>query len=188
MARSRLGLAPGLAKFQAARAGLVLAIQNLQTTAHGCGMIITAHALNRAMNAAGWEQAGDVDEAAQAAKGEREFPHGDYARTKAKAKPRRKPAGRVVQVVTPIEQLEAESRERFDSIASRLVAHRPLTKRQRLLFPRGKSFPVWLCVERCLDAHMKDRFEYRLDGNTITRTQAAKVLDRPTAHPKTRAQ
>lgn len=50
---------------------LVLDIQAMQTRAHALGLHMTAHALNNAMNVCGWEQAGDTDAAAKAARGER---------------------------------------------------------------------------------------------------------------------
>lgn len=56
---------------QAARQNMVQEIQELETRAHGLGMHVTAHALNRAKNALGWELAGDVEQAGKAARDER---------------------------------------------------------------------------------------------------------------------
>lgn len=50
---------------------IISGLQMLQTKAQDAGLTITRHALNNAMNAAGWELAGNVDRAAKAAKGER---------------------------------------------------------------------------------------------------------------------
>jgi hypothetical protein len=41
-------------------------IQTLESFAHARGLHVTAHALNRAKNALGWEVAGDVEQAAKA--------------------------------------------------------------------------------------------------------------------------
>lgn len=50
---------------------LVLDIQAMQSRAHRLGLPITARALNNAMNASGWEQAGDFLQAAKAAVADR---------------------------------------------------------------------------------------------------------------------
>jgi hypothetical protein len=42
--------------------GLIGDLQLLEGRAHRLGMHVTAHALNRAKNAAGWELAGDVEQ------------------------------------------------------------------------------------------------------------------------------
>lgn len=39
--------------------------------AHKCGALVTAHVLNRAKNALGWEIAGDVEQAGRASRDER---------------------------------------------------------------------------------------------------------------------
>jgi hypothetical protein len=53
--------------FEAAE--LIKKIQAAETEAHRIGLHLTGHALNAAKNAAGWEFAGDIEEAARAAKG-----------------------------------------------------------------------------------------------------------------------
>ena len=45
---------------------LVLELQAMQTRARACGLYVTARGLNRAMNAAGWEIAGDIIKAGEA--------------------------------------------------------------------------------------------------------------------------
>ena len=40
---------------------LVLELQAMQTRAAACGLHVTRRALNRAMNAAGWEIAGNIE-------------------------------------------------------------------------------------------------------------------------------
>ena len=40
---------------------LILDLQALQSRAHRIGMVLTAHALNEAMNKAGWELAEDME-------------------------------------------------------------------------------------------------------------------------------
>lgn len=55
---------------RAARNVLVQDLQEVESRAHGLGMHVTARALNRAKNAAGWEIAGNIDEAARAARKE----------------------------------------------------------------------------------------------------------------------
>ena len=47
---------------------IVLELQTLRSRAHGCGLHVTAHTLHRAMNAAGWEIAGDVEQAGVASR------------------------------------------------------------------------------------------------------------------------
>lgn len=66
-------ITPRLAKEvnQAARQNMVQEIQELETRAHGLGMHVTAHALNKAKNALGWELAGEVEQAGRAALNER---------------------------------------------------------------------------------------------------------------------
>lgn len=51
--------------------GLVAHIQNAETQAHRDGFHVTAHALNRAKNALGYEMAGDVLQAGRASRDER---------------------------------------------------------------------------------------------------------------------
>lgn len=55
---------------RAAQQNMVQEIQDIETRAHGLGMHVTAHALNRAKNALGWELAGDIVQAGKAARGE----------------------------------------------------------------------------------------------------------------------
>jgi len=50
---------------------LVRAIEIDEQRAHKLGMHVTAHALNRAKNALGWEIAGDIEQAGRAARDER---------------------------------------------------------------------------------------------------------------------
>lgn len=45
---------------------LIEDIQALESYAHARGLHVTAHALNRAKNALGWELAGNVEEAGKA--------------------------------------------------------------------------------------------------------------------------
>lgn len=45
---------------------LIQDIQTLESFAHASGLHVTAHALNRAKNALGWEIAGDVEQAGKA--------------------------------------------------------------------------------------------------------------------------
>lgn len=66
MARARIGLAPGLRKFDAARRRVLMALECVEQDAHRCSLHVTAHAINRAKNAAGWEMAGDLERAAEA--------------------------------------------------------------------------------------------------------------------------
>ena len=47
---------------------VVLELQALRSRAHDCGLHVTAHTLHRAMNAAGWEIAGDVVQAGEASR------------------------------------------------------------------------------------------------------------------------
>lgn len=49
---------------------LLQELQEIETRAHRLGLHVTAHALNRAKNALGWEIAGNVEEAGKAARGE----------------------------------------------------------------------------------------------------------------------
>lgn len=53
------------------RNNLVQDLQELEHRSYGCGLYVTAHALNRAKNAAGWETAGDVEQAGKASRDER---------------------------------------------------------------------------------------------------------------------
>lgn len=48
---------------------LLTKIQECETEAHALGLVITAHTLNNAKNACGWEAAGEVEQAAAASKG-----------------------------------------------------------------------------------------------------------------------
>ncbi|HEX5244078.1 MAG TPA: hypothetical protein VFW23_12510 [Tepidisphaeraceae bacterium] len=56
---------------RAACDNLLRDLQDIQSRAHRLGMHVTAHALNRAMNALGWEIAGDVEKAGKASRDER---------------------------------------------------------------------------------------------------------------------
>lgn len=58
------------AALAAARHALLNELQDLEHRAHGLGLHVTAHALNKAKNALGWEMAGDVEKAGEAARGE----------------------------------------------------------------------------------------------------------------------
>lgn len=44
-------------------------IEAVERKAHAAGLTITAHTLNNAKNAAGWEMAGELEHAAAASKG-----------------------------------------------------------------------------------------------------------------------
>jgi hypothetical protein len=70
-ARKRIGLAPGLMQFLKARQDLIASIAAAEQAAHKCSMNVTAHALNRAKNAAGWEIDGNIEEAGRASRDER---------------------------------------------------------------------------------------------------------------------
>lgn len=47
---------------------LLAEIELCEGRAHKCGAFVTAHALNRAKNALGWEIAGDVEQAGRASR------------------------------------------------------------------------------------------------------------------------
>lgn len=51
--------------------GLLRYIEAAERQAHADGFHVTAHALNRAKNALGWEMAGDVEQASRASRDER---------------------------------------------------------------------------------------------------------------------
>lgn len=51
--------------------GLLQHIQDAETQAHRDGFHVTAHTLNRAKNALGWELAGNIDMAGKASRDER---------------------------------------------------------------------------------------------------------------------
>lgn len=53
---------------------VLLKIEELEQRAHRMGLHTTAHILNNAKNALGWEMAGDLVAAAAAGRGEREKP------------------------------------------------------------------------------------------------------------------
>lgn len=55
----------------ASGSGLLAHIEAAERQAHRDGFHVTAHALNRAKNACGWEIAGDVERAGKAARDER---------------------------------------------------------------------------------------------------------------------
>ena len=46
---------------------IILELQNLRHRAFDSGLLVAAQAIGRAMNAAGWEIAGNIDEADKAA-------------------------------------------------------------------------------------------------------------------------
>lgn len=46
---------------------MIQQIQEIETQAHDLGMFVTAHAINRAKNALGWEIQGDIEQAGRAA-------------------------------------------------------------------------------------------------------------------------
>jgi len=56
---------------RAAADNLLRDIQDIEDRAHRLGMTVTAHAINRAKNALGWEIAGDVVRAGKASRDER---------------------------------------------------------------------------------------------------------------------
>lgn len=57
---------PATSMILAANQQLIEDIQTLESFAHARGMHVTAHALNRAKNALGWELAGDIEQAGKA--------------------------------------------------------------------------------------------------------------------------
>ena len=57
---------PTASMIRAANQQLIADIQTLESFANARGMHVTAHALNRAKNALGWEMAGNIEEAAKA--------------------------------------------------------------------------------------------------------------------------
>ena len=61
----------GTAARNAAGQQIVAALVSLQQKAHGAGLTVTGHGLNNAMNACGWEMAGNTDRAGKATRGER---------------------------------------------------------------------------------------------------------------------
>lgn len=48
--------------------GLLAHIESAERQAHQDGFHVTAHALNRAKNALGWEMAGDIEQAGRASR------------------------------------------------------------------------------------------------------------------------
>jgi hypothetical protein len=50
---------------------LVAAVQAAETEAHALGLHVTAHTINNAKNACGWEFSGNIEVAALASKGRR---------------------------------------------------------------------------------------------------------------------
>lgn len=60
--------ARAVAKCNAHGSGLIQHIQNAETQAHRDGFHVTAHALNRAKNALGWEMQGEIEEAGKASR------------------------------------------------------------------------------------------------------------------------
>lgn len=61
-------------KYRSAReleTNLLAEIAACEQRAHQCGMLVTAHSLNRAKNALGWEMQGNVLEAGRASRDER---------------------------------------------------------------------------------------------------------------------
>lgn len=67
----KLSKADKLALNRAGQQNLVQDIQEIEDRAHRLGMHVTAHALNRAKNALGWEMVGDPVKAGKAARDER---------------------------------------------------------------------------------------------------------------------
>lgn len=67
----KLSAADKIAINRAGQNALVQEIQELESRAHRLGMTITGHALNNAKNACGWEMAGNILRAGNAARGER---------------------------------------------------------------------------------------------------------------------
>lgn len=63
----KLTKADGEAMNRIAMQNMIQEIQELESRAHGLGIHVTGHALNRAKNALGWEIAGDVEQAGKAA-------------------------------------------------------------------------------------------------------------------------
>ena len=51
---------------------IVAKLQELEQQAHHAGLTVTGLAINNALNACGWEQAGEIVMAGKAARGERE--------------------------------------------------------------------------------------------------------------------
>jgi hypothetical protein len=51
--------------------GLLAHIEAAERQAHRDGFHVTAHALNRAKNACGWEMAGDIEQAGKASRDDR---------------------------------------------------------------------------------------------------------------------
>lgn len=66
---SGIGLASGLRRYLKDRERVVALIQAVETLAHRTDLHITAQALNRAKNAAGWELAANFTKATAAAIG-----------------------------------------------------------------------------------------------------------------------
>lgn len=67
----RFNAAGGTAAITAGRRNMIQDVEELERRAHDLGMHVTAHALNRAKNALGWEIAGDVERAGMASRDER---------------------------------------------------------------------------------------------------------------------
>lgn len=64
---SARGCSPGaVQQSAAANRQLIQDIQTLESFAHARGLHVTAHALNRAKNALGWELAGNIEQAGKA--------------------------------------------------------------------------------------------------------------------------
>lgn len=66
--RRTLSKRGALAINRVARGMLLQELEELEQRAHRLGVNVTAHALNRAKNALGWEIAGNVEEAGKAAR------------------------------------------------------------------------------------------------------------------------
>jgi hypothetical protein len=56
---------------RAERQNLVQDVQEIEDRARALGLHVTAHAINRAKNALGWEIAGNIEQAGKASRGER---------------------------------------------------------------------------------------------------------------------
>ena len=59
------------AAIRAGQQNLLQDLQEIESRAHHLGLHVTAHALNRAKNACGWELAGDTEMAEKASRDER---------------------------------------------------------------------------------------------------------------------
>jgi hypothetical protein len=65
------GLVPKFRSNRELMDNLLTEIEACERRAHKCGALVTAHVLNRAKNALGWEIAGDIEQAGKASRDER---------------------------------------------------------------------------------------------------------------------